>query len=176
MSESLDAASEILHSSTSSDVEVSNENLVDEEVVVIAPRKRKQRSGEDVATPPTDGDLHITVHIISVNATSTAFSKTKRNISFTMSNAGESLENIDYINAMNNIALPTIRAEEIHKMVINYFGGVARDNLEKIRAGNEPRLLNKLLNTTNPDYNVRFLIIFSHTHKKSMIPVYNHFH
>ena len=64
------------------------------------------------------------------------------------------------INAMKNIALPTIRAKEIHKTVINYFGGVAREILEEIFAGNEPRLLNKLLNTTNPDYNVRFLIIF----------------
>jgi hypothetical protein len=176
MSEFRDAASVILHSGMSCDAEDSNENIVDEEVVVIAPRKRKQRSGEDVATPPTDGDLHITVHIISVNATSTAFSKTKRNISFTVSNAGESLENIDHIHAMKNIALQTIRAEGIHIMVINFFGGVARENLEKIRAGNEPRLLNILLNTTNPDYNVRFLIIFSHTHKKSMIPLYTHFH
>ena len=61
MSELRDAASVILHSGMASDAEVSNKNIADEEVVVIAPRKRKQRSGEDVATPPTDGDLHITV-------------------------------------------------------------------------------------------------------------------
>jgi hypothetical protein len=98
---------------------------VDEEVVVIAPRKRKQRSGEDVA-PPTDGDLTITVHIISVNAAST-----KKNITFTVKNAGEALQNVDHYNAIKNLALPTVSAQAVHEMVINYLGGVARENREK---------------------------------------------
>jgi hypothetical protein len=149
--------SEIFHEEMSNDNPIS----VDEEVVVIAPRKRKQRSGEEVVAPPTDGDLIITVHIISVNAASTAFSKTKKNITFTVKNAGEALQNVDHNNAINNLALPTISAQAVHEMVINYFGGLARENLEKIRTGNEPRLLSKLLNTTNPDFHVRFEVSFS---------------
>jgi hypothetical protein len=97
------------------------------------------------------------VHIIPVNAASTAFSKTK-NITFIVKNDGEALQNVDHY---NSLALPTISAQAVHEMVINYFGGVARENLEKIRTENEPRLLSKLLNTTNSDFHVRFRVSFS---------------
>lgn len=128
---------------------------VENDDVVVLPKK-KPRGSADENIPPSDGILFITVHIVSVNATASSFSKTKRNITFEVANAARFLSNFNTEDPYKNVELPKISASMVHEMVIDYFGESASNFLEKVQSGAEPRLLNKAQNTTNPEYNVSY--------------------
>lgn len=129
--------------------------LESDDVVVIAPKRRKK--GEEEAKPPTDGILTIAIHIISISPVTSNFSKTLRNVSFEVKDAARFLSEIDPVDASNNLVLPKIGAEILHRLVISYFGEKAQDALYKISTGLEPRLMSKAQNTTNPQYNVSLI-------------------
>ena len=117
------------------------------DVVIIA---KKQK----IAPPPIDGELTLTVHIISVNQQTTAFSKTKRHISITIQDAAKYLLNYSIDDASLNDHLPRMDASIIHELVINYFGNSARSMLDKIKQGAETQMLINVKNTNNPEYDV----------------------
>lgn len=128
--------------------------IENDDVVVIQTKKIKRGAVELI--PPNDGTLTITVHIISVNSAASSFSKTKRNISFEVPNSARFLSNFDIEDPYKNLEHPSISATMVHEMVINYFGETASNFLEKVKSGDEPRLLNKAQNTTNPEYSVSY--------------------
>lgn len=127
-----------------------------EDVVVIGPKRR--RGNEAVkhpkVKPPTDGELTVTVYIVSISAVTNNFSVTLRSTSFKISNAARYLTEIDPVDALNNTDLPKISAEVLHGLVIRHFGEQAHNVLERALTGLEPRLMNKSTNTTNPDSDV----------------------
>lgn len=136
----------------------SDDNLkraIEHDDVVVLPSKASKR-GSTEQIPPSDGNLIITVHIISANATASSFSKTKRNISFEVPNAAKFLSNFDTEDPSKNLEHPNISATMVHEMVINHFGEAASHFLDKVKSGDAPRLLNKAQNTTNPEYNVSY--------------------
>lgn len=116
--------------------------------------------------PPIDGELTITVHIISVNQQSTAFSKTKRHISVTIQDAAKYLLNYSADNLNLNDHLPRVDASIIHELVISYFGNAARSMLEKIKQGAETQVPINGKNTSNPEYDVSYFeaIVLKQTH------------
>ena len=120
--------------------------------VQVLPAQKKIRV--ETLKPPADGILNITVHIISINHSNTAFSKTKKSISFEVENAGSFFVNFDMIDHTKNIALANIRASSIHSIVISHFGSIATDVIGRVQGGQEPRLLTSLQNSTNPHFNV----------------------
>ena len=108
--------------------------------------------------PPADGDLTVSVHVVSVNHLNTSFSKTKKSISFVVRDAGKFLDNFDKDDYRRNLSVAQIHVENLHSLVIRHFGAQAKNVIERIQSGNEPRLQNSIQNTTTPDYSVRLLL------------------
>ena len=96
----------------------------DDDIVVLTKRQK-------LPPPSTDGDLEVTVHIFSVNQQSTAFTTTKRHLSFVVTDCAKYLIKHNIEDATKNIHLPRIDASIIHEMVINHFGTLAADNDER---------------------------------------------
>ena len=94
--------------------------MEDVEIVVVQSKKQK------LPPPPSDGELHVTVHIISVNAQASAFSKSKRNTTFVVTDCAKYLMNHNSEDPTKNTQLPRIDASIIHEMVISHFGALAK--------------------------------------------------
>lgn len=105
--------------------------LEGEDVVVVGPKRR--RRSEEAIKPPTDGELTITVYIVSISAVTNNFSIMLRSTSIKVSNAARYLTEIDPADASNNIDLPHISAEHLHGLVIRHFGEQASNVLERER-------------------------------------------
>ena len=126
---------------------------MEEADVVVLPVAKRAKVETD--QPPADGDMTVTVHVVSVNHLNTSFSKTKKSVSFIVREAGQFLVNFDRDDFRRNLSQARIHVDNIHSLVIRHFGEQARNVIERIQSGNEPRLLNSIQNTTTPDYSVR---------------------
>ena len=115
---------------------------------------KKQRISQP--PPKIDGELTITVHIISVNQQSTAFAKTRRQIEIIIQGAAKYLLHYSTVDPNLNDHLPKVDASILHELVINYFGNAARSMVEKIKVGAETQALIDVKNTNNPKYDVSY--------------------
>ena len=120
--------------------------------VQVIPAQKKPRI--EVEKPPADGQLDVTVHVISINYSNTAFSKTRRSMMFSILDAGCYLTNFDREDYSKNSSQAGIHAATLQSLVLGHFGRKAKDVITRVQGGNEPRLLNSMQNTTNPDYDV----------------------
>jgi hypothetical protein len=123
------------------------------DVVVMPAAKRAKVESEK---PPADGDLTVTVHVVSINHLNTAFSKTKRCVSFVVKEASQFLSNINRENFYQNLSVAKIGVENLHSLVIRHFGEQTKNVIDRVTSGLEPRLLNSIQNTATPDYGVSF--------------------
>lgn len=123
--------------------------MSDPDIEIIQAHKKSRSESEK---PPTDGQLDIRVHIISINALNTAFSKTRRSVIINICDAGCYLTNFDREDYSKNSMQASIHAATLHSFVIGHFGGKAKEVIRKVQEGNAPKLLKQ--NTTNPDYDV----------------------
>ena len=125
---------------------------MEEADVVVLPFAKRAKVETDQL--PADGDMTVTVHVVSINHLNTSFSKTKKSVSFIVRDAGQFLVNFDRDDYRKNLSQARIYVDNIHSLVIRHFGEQARNVIERIQSGNEPRLLNSIQNTTTPDYSV----------------------
>ena len=125
---------------------------MEEADVVVLPFAKRAKVETDQL--PADGDMTVTVHVVSINHLNTSFSKTKKSVSFIVRDAGQFLVNFDRDDYRKNLSQARIHVDNIHSLVIRHFGEQARNVIERIQSGNEPRLLNSIQNTTTPDYSV----------------------
>lgn len=128
--------------------------------IQVIPASKKSRNDPDIPRPepekpPTDGTLTVTVFIISKNHANTAFSKSKRFISFVVEKAAHEISDFDRDDHLKNSCMARIRADRIQSLVIGHFGRLAREVIDRVAGGNEPRLLNSCQNTNSPNYSVR---------------------
>ena len=118
---------------------------MEEADVVVLPLVKKAKVESE--KPPADGDLTVSVHVASVNHLNTSFSKTKKSISFVVRDAGKFLANFDKDDYRRNLSVAQIHVENLHSLVIRHFGAQAKNVIERIQSGNEPRLQNSIQNT-----------------------------
>lgn len=133
--------------------------MADPDVQVIPVSKKLRHDLEiprpEPEKPPTDGILTVTVYAITKNHTNTAITKSKRFMSFDVTEAVHSITGFDTDDHLKNTRMARIHAGQIHSLVIGHFGRLAREVIDRVAGGNEPRLLTSCQNTNSPNYSVR---------------------
>ena len=131
------------------------DNLIDEieeESKQSGVKRKRVRIDAPISNPEANGTLTITVHLITTTQTGEQLTKSRKNIIITIEDAGYCIDNIDRVDASNNVLRPLISARNVHGLVVNYFGQGAADTLEKIKEAHDPYLSSKLKINTNPHY------------------------
>jgi hypothetical protein len=127
----------------------------DVQVVPASKKSRPEIPRPEPEKPPTDGTLTVTVYVITKNHTNTAITKSKRFMSFDVEEAAHSITGFDRDDHQKNTRMACIHAGQIHSLVIGHFGRLAREVIDRVAGGNEPRLLTSCQNTNSPNYSVR---------------------
>ena len=100
-----------------------------EDVEIVAVRNKRTRYQK--IDFPTDGILKITVQLIGINP-SQEYVRTQRSTEHTLEYASSVLDNVNDISPSLNSTLPIIRAEELHKLIVNFFSSNASSNINLI--------------------------------------------
>ena len=91
----------------------------DDEIVIMKKTK--------LPPPITEGELSVTVHIISDNPHATAFTKTKKSKTSIVKECSKDLIDHDIYDATKNSKLRKIGTSIIHKLLIDYFGKLTNE-------------------------------------------------
>ena len=102
----------------------------DEEVQIVTAASNKRSRCQKIEYPE-DGILKITVHMIGINA-SQEYTKSQRSTSYTLEYASLILSDVDDNDLSANILPPSIRALDLHKIVINFFSQNAIASIDAI--------------------------------------------
>lgn len=90
----------------------------DEEVQIVTAASNKRSRCQKIEYPD-DGILKITVHMIGING-SQEYTKSQRSTSHTLEYASSILNDVDDNDPSANILPPSIRALDLHIIVINF--------------------------------------------------------
>jgi hypothetical protein len=119
---------------------------------VSKPKRKRGKDKEPTPAPEANGSLSLTVNIITSTAAGDQLTKSRKNITIMIEDAGCYIENIDLEDARNNIGRPYISACNAHGLVINHLGQRAAETLAKVASGVDPHLFQRLKINSNPEH------------------------
>ena len=101
----------------------------DEDVQIVTVSNKRSRCQK--IDFPVDGSFKITVHVIGINQNQ-EYTKCQRSTQHILEYASSILSDINDNDPSQNVLPPTIRAEELHKIVINFFAQNAGASINEI--------------------------------------------